>query len=50
MYGEGSAFIGSGAMLSGKTNEDMGYPVMADFFSKLYLFLNCCFSYFWNYC
>jgi ammonium transporter, Amt family len=35
MYGEGSAFIGSGAMLSGKTNEAMGYPVMADFFFQV---------------
>ena len=35
MYGEGGAFIGSGAMLSGFTNEDMGYPVMADFFFQV---------------
>ena len=35
MYGEGNAFIGSGAMLSGKTNEEMGYPVMADFFFQV---------------
>lgn len=35
MYGDGSAFIGSGAMLSGKTNEAMGYPVMADFFFQV---------------
>ncbi|QOG11856.1 ammonium transporter [Arcobacter sp. FWKO B] len=35
MYGEGNAFIGSGAMLSGFTNEDMGYPVMADFFFQV---------------
>lgn len=35
MYGDGGAFIGSGAMLSGKTNEDMGYPVMADFFFQV---------------
>ena len=32
MYGEGNAFIGSGAMLSGRTSEALGYPVMADFF------------------
>ena len=35
MYGDGNAFIGSGAMLSGKTNEEMGYPVMADFFFQV---------------
>ncbi len=35
MYGDGGAFIGSGAMLSGKTNEAMGYPVMADFFFQV---------------
>lgn len=35
MYGDGGAFIGSGAMLSGFTNEDMGYPVMADFFFQV---------------
>jgi Amt family ammonium transporter len=35
MYGEGGALIGSGAMLSGFTNEDMGYPVMADFFFQV---------------
>jgi Amt family ammonium transporter len=35
MYGEGNAFIGSGAMLSGKTNEEMGYPVLADFFFQV---------------
>lgn len=35
MYGDGGAFIGSGAMLSGKTNEEMGYPVMADFFFQV---------------
>lgn len=35
MYGEGNAFIGSGAMLSGVTSEDLGYPVMADFFFQV---------------
>ena len=35
MYGEGNAFIGSGAMLSGKTSEELGYPVMADFFFQV---------------
>lgn len=35
MYGDGNAFIGSGAMLSGKTNAEMGYPVMADFFFQV---------------
>jgi Amt family ammonium transporter len=35
MYGEGNAFIGTGMMLSGKTNEAMGYPVMADFFFQV---------------
>jgi Amt family ammonium transporter len=35
MYGDGNAFIGSGFMLSGKTNADMGYPVMADFFFQV---------------
>lgn len=35
MYGDGNAFIGSGAMLSGKTNEEMGYPVLADFFFQV---------------
>lgn len=35
MYGDGGAFIGSGMMLSGKTNEAMGYPVMADFFFQV---------------
>ncbi|WP_419771278.1 MAG: ammonium transporter [Candidatus Marinarcus sp.] len=35
MYGDGGAFIGSGAMLSGKNNADMGYPVMADFFFQV---------------
>jgi Amt family ammonium transporter len=35
MYGDGNAFIGSGAMLSGKTSEDLGYPVMADFFFQV---------------
>ena len=35
MYGEGNSFIGSGAMLSGKTNEEMGYPVLADFFFQV---------------
>ncbi len=35
MYGDGNAFIGSGSMLSGKTNEEMGYPVMADFFFQV---------------
>ena len=35
MYGEGSAFIGSGAMLSGRTSEALGYPVMADFFFQV---------------
>jgi ammonium transporter, Amt family len=35
MYGDGNAFIGSGAMLSGKTNEELGYPVMADFFFQV---------------
>lgn len=35
MYGDGNAFIGSGAMLSGKTNSEMGYPVMADFFFQV---------------
>ncbi|MBP7741980.1 MAG: ammonium transporter [Aliarcobacter sp.] len=35
MYGDGNAFIGSGFMLSGKTNEAMGYPVMADFFFQV---------------
>ena len=35
MYGEGSAFIGSGAMLSGKSSEDLGYPLMADFFFQV---------------
>ena len=35
MYGDGGAFMGSGAMLSGKTNADMGYPVMADFFFQV---------------
>ncbi|MCJ8328067.1 MAG: ammonium transporter [Campylobacterales bacterium] len=35
MYGEGNSFIGVGSMLSGKTNEEMGYPVMADFFFQV---------------
>jgi len=35
MYGDGNAFIGSGSMLSGKTDEAMGYPVMADFFFQM---------------
>ncbi|MCK9337255.1 MAG: ammonium transporter [Arcobacteraceae bacterium] len=35
MYGEGNAFIGAGAMLSGVTSEDLGYPVMADFFFQV---------------
>ena len=35
MYGEGNSFIGAGSMLSGKTNEEMGYPVMADFFFQV---------------
>lgn len=35
MYGDGNAFIGAGAMLSGKTNEELGYPVMADFFFQV---------------
>ena len=35
MYGDGNIFIGSGVMLSGKTNEEMGYPVMADFFFQV---------------
>jgi Amt family ammonium transporter len=35
MYGDGNAIIGSGAMLSGKTNEEMGYPVMADYFFQV---------------
>ncbi len=35
MYTEGSFFIGSGVMLLGKTNEQMGYPVMADFFFQV---------------
>lgn len=35
MYGDGNAFIGAGSMLSGKTDEAMGYPVMADFFFQM---------------
>ena len=35
MYGDGNAFIGSGSMLSGKTDEAIGYPVMADFFFQM---------------
>ena len=35
MYGDGNSFIGAGSMLSGKTNEEMGYPVMADFFFQV---------------
>ena len=35
MYGDGNAFIGSGAMLSGKTNEELGHSVMADFFFQV---------------
>ncbi len=35
MYGEGGTIFGSGAMLSGKTDETMGYPVMADFFFQV---------------
>ena len=35
MYGDGNAFIGSGAMLSGKVNEEIGHSVMADFFFQM---------------
>lgn len=35
MYGEGNTFIGSGAMLSGKINEEMAYPIMANFFFQV---------------
>ena len=35
MYGDGNAFIGSGAMLFGKVNEEIGHSVMADFFFQM---------------
>jgi Amt family ammonium transporter len=35
MYGDGSAFIGSGMALSGFTNEGLGHSVMADFFFQV---------------
>lgn len=35
MYGDGNLFFGSGVMLSGKTNEELGHPLMADFFFQV---------------
>lgn len=35
MYGDGNAFIGSGAFLSGFTSEALGYSHMADFFFQV---------------
>jgi Amt family ammonium transporter len=35
MYGDGGAVMGSGAMLSGFTNEGLGHSVMADFFFQV---------------
>lgn len=35
MYTDGNLFMGSGVMLSGRTNEDLGHPLMADFFFQV---------------
>ncbi len=35
MYGDGGAFIGSGALLSGFSSDDLGHSVMADFFFQV---------------
>lgn len=35
MYGDGNLFFGSGVMLSGRTNEELGHPLMADFFFQV---------------
>ena len=41
MYGTGNSFIGSGFMLSGKTSQELGYPLMADFFFKVLFAATC---------